>query len=110
MEMEYCFDHAVPHSQFMEWSEDDQDKVIAYNVFKRTVCAKCGTIPEDWLDEQGEYLEPPPYVVTTRHCPGCATLSDAREEIPQERRESFTTYFTKASTGSKAPWQMKRSQ
>jgi hypothetical protein len=99
MEMEYCAPLGIPHSQFLRWSTDDQDKAMAYEVYKRTVCHKCGTIPEDWIDhETGRELDDPPFEPVTRYCQGCATMEDAREEIPADRRSLITVFLVRAGS------------
>lgn len=101
MEMEYCAPLGIPHSQFLRWLPEDQDKALAYEVFKRTTCHRCGTIPEDWLDPgTGQEKDDPPFVVSTRYCPGCATLEEARDEIPSSRRNLVTVFLTRAGAGN----------
>jgi hypothetical protein len=95
MEMDYCVPLGIPHSQFLRWDTDDQDKALAHMVLTRTTCGKCGTIPEDWLDSEGKELDDPPYKVSSRYCPGCATLEAAREAVPKEQRSLITLYLAK---------------
>jgi hypothetical protein len=94
--MEYCAPLGIQHSQFLKWPTEDQDKALAYSVFKRTTCDRCGTIPEDWLDEDGRELDDPPYKVASRYCPGCATLEAVRDEIPKNRKNLVTVFLTRA--------------
>jgi ribosomal protein S27AE len=95
--MEYCGPLGIPHSVFLRWNPDDQDKALAHAMHKRTVCGKCGTNPDDWLDrETGEELEDQPYELASRYCPGCATLEAARKDVPKERQSLVTLYLVKA--------------
>lgn len=52
------------------------------------MCASCGTFPDDWLNEQGQALEEPPFEVNTKRCLGCEALADVRELIDQDGQES----------------------
>lgn len=83
----------IPHSDFLCWSEDDQDKAIAWNIEDRTRCKRCGTKPFEWLDENGREIIPPPYEATDRRCMGCATLDQHRSEIPSELKSSIDAYL-----------------
>lgn len=93
----------------MEWSQEDRSKAISYSAWKGKFCANCGTDPAEWLDEEGEGLEPPPYRAATRRCLGCATLEDARATLPKDVGQSVQTYLTRASLEDVLEWQMKPS-
>jgi hypothetical protein len=93
MELDYCVPLGIPHSTFLQWDEEDQDKAIAWSIEERSRCSRCGTKPQDWLDERGRVLEPPPYRATDRRCYGCATLDSHREEIPGDLRSSVDAYL-----------------
>lgn len=78
--MEYCAPRALPHTAFLSWSEDDQDKALAWLIHDRSKCPQCGTHPDDWIDSAtGRALEPPPFMADAKRCWGCVTLSDSRE-------------------------------
>ena len=64
------------------------------------ICTQCGTHPEVWLDEDGEAVEPPPYIVDTRKCLGCASLEEGREQIPKDNRFVIQTYLQKNRKGT----------
>lgn len=99
MELKYCVDHAIPHSQFLSWSEADQDKVLGYLLWDAQRCNRCGTVPGEWLDEEGRTAEPPPYVVEARRCIGCATLEEARELVPKDQRGSIQQFYRRPRRG-----------
>lgn len=110
--MDFCVEAGIPHSEFLSWSSDDQSKAIAYILYKRSLCQKCGTNPQDWLDEEGKPLEPPPYTVVTVKCHGCATLEEANAEIPKESKGTITAHLGRASRTTRRTakeWQMKKS-
>lgn len=79
--MEYCGPHGIPHSQFLKWHQDDQDKALAWIIDKSRRCQNCGTYPEDWVDEDNVPLEPPPMFARSRRCHGCATIAREEETI-----------------------------
>lgn len=82
MELDYCCPRGIPHSKFLRWDEDDQDKAIAWAIDQRKRCDKCGTYPEDWIDPETKipYYPPPMYVHSIR-CIGCANLENDAEEV-----------------------------
>jgi hypothetical protein len=91
--MDYCGPRGIPHSKFLTWSEGDQDKAIAWMLADLTRCPTCGTVPEDWLDEDGKDREPPPFEARSKRCVGCATILDVRKQIPDESQQSVHVYL-----------------
>lgn len=110
MELDYCVEHGIPHSQFLGWPEDDQDKVVEYRLHMMGQCRQCGTWPAEWVEEDGTALEPPPYLAATQRCLGCATLEEAREQIPKDDRFRIQTYLMRNVKGRLPEWQRKLSQ
>lgn len=90
--MSYCAPIGLPHSQFLSWDQDDQDKALAFTVEQRRACSGCGTVTDDWFDEEGQDRVIPPYVAKTKYCPGCHELADTQAEIPEDRK-SFTYVY-----------------
>lgn len=90
--MEYCSEHGIPYSQFLSWSDDDQEAALSYMLFERGRCSQCGTFPEDWLKD-GKPVDPTPYETSSEACLGCATLEDARKKIPDEYRHHVRVYL-----------------
>lgn len=64
------------------WTDDDLDEVLAYRREKAKVCGACGTREEDWRDEEGRELTPPPYIPELRRDFGCQALEQIRRTIP----------------------------
>lgn len=91
--MDYCGPIGLPHSQFLGWSYDDQDKAIAWSLDRKSKCGTCGTVTSEWLDEEGRDREPPPYEAKTQICLGCQSLADKQNEIPEDRRSFTQVYF-----------------
>ncbi len=82
LELDYCGPRGLPHSEFLTWSEDDQDKALAWLRAEQAKCSECGTVPEEWVAGDGvRPAIPPPYEVDTMVCYGC------------EERERFGRYL-----------------
>lgn len=92
LEMDYCGPLGLRHSEFHSWPQDDQDKAIAWTLGKARRCGQCGTVSDDWLDEEGEYREPPPYLAKSKLCGGCQAIHDKMDLIPDDRK-SFTHVY-----------------
>lgn len=93
--MEYCGPLGIPHSTFLSWDPEDQDKAIAWKIHEASRCSSCGTYPEDWLDSEGRYIDPQPFVAKTIRCVGCQVLDDKREEIDKDARGSVRAYLAR---------------
>jgi hypothetical protein len=65
MELGYCVDHGIPHSEWLEWDAEDRSKVIAYLVEQAERCDMCGTAPWEWEENPFAY-EP-----VDSFCKGC---------------------------------------
>lgn len=69
----------IPHSVFLDWDPDDQDKALAFVQDQRERCA-CGTRHSDW-DE-----DPDAFIGWQRECPGCDRLERERENVEKGMR------------------------
>lgn len=67
----------IPHSKFLSWDEDDQDKALAYMAEKRSVCEHCGTRKEVWD------ADPNAYVGWQDRCKGCEVIEQEKDNIDQ---------------------------
>ena len=77
-ELAYCVPLGIPHSRFKSWSDDDQDKTLAYLREESAKCPTCKTRAEDW-DE-----DPNAFVSVHRTCPGCQRLEEERDNnVPE---------------------------
>lgn len=63
----------LPHSEFLAWSEEDQDKALMYRREMATVCRGCGTRQSDWD------ADPDAFIGDFTQCPGCIRLEDERD-------------------------------
>lgn len=76
-ELDYCVPLGIPHSRFLGWDQDDQDKALAYIEQMSTVCSGCGTRKVDWeLDRNA-------YIGDLDHCEGCQRLEEESDNIPE---------------------------
>lgn len=87
----------IPYSKFRSWKEDDQDLALAWRRHQSLKCPNCGTIPDDWFDEDGTYLEPPPYEVVTERCLGCQAISEEHKNLEDDRK--YTVGLRKRLSG-----------
>lgn len=86
--MELCRRFAVPHSEFLSWSDDDRDLALTYERWLRLdtaeTCPRCGTKETDWTDpETGRLLAEPSWTPQVRTCHGCRATAATRAEIPK---------------------------
>lgn len=70
----------IPHSVFLSWDEDDQDKALAYRREQATVCTGCGTRRAEWEADRFAY------VAQSHQCPGCEVLSQEQDNVPPKAR------------------------
>lgn len=79
MEMQFCNKVGLPHSAFMEWSDDDRGKALGFLIEESLVCPSCGTSDWQWEADRGAF-------VTVEHrCPGCYLIesaSKASKDVP----------------------------
>lgn len=78
-ELSYCVPLGIPHSVFLDWEPDDQDKALALMRDRNTRCG-CGTRASDWKED------PDAYIAWQRHCPGCDRIEQERKNLPDNAR------------------------
>jgi hypothetical protein len=71
--MRYCFEHGIPHSDFMDWEPEDRAKTLAYLFEEAERCQMCGTADWEWQENRHAYE---PVLIT---CLGCYYKEIARE-------------------------------
>lgn len=76
----------IPYSEFLEWSDEDQDLALEFKAQERITCSSCGTNPDDWFDNDGYYIEPAPYKVRAKRCLGCESLSEEHKRLGSDRK------------------------
>ena len=65
LEMSYCAEQGIPHSQFLSWEPEDKAKIVAFLLEKSMRCTLCGTAPWEW--EQNKFA----YAPVEDLCQGC---------------------------------------
>jgi hypothetical protein len=82
-----CRQYGISHSHFLGgppvWTDDDQDKAIAYEALLRVTCSSCGTRDEEWKED------PVAYLGHLWRCPGCETLELEKKNVPEEGAEGI---------------------
>lgn len=72
----------IPHSEFLSWSEEDQDKALAFMREKATICRDCGTRLDDWDPDKGGHRHA--FVGDVQRCPGCELLEQEQENVRRD--------------------------
>lgn len=67
----------IPHSAFLDWPDEDQDKALAYVREKATICTGCGTRQVEWDEDRFAYVS------DSRQCPGCELLAMEQDNIQE---------------------------
>ena len=68
----------IPHSQFLDWSIEDQDKALAFLDLQALKCGNCGTMQSDWDEDRFAYVS------EHRQCPGCELLeTEYADNVPE---------------------------
>ena len=63
--MSYCYEHAIPHSVFLDWSGEDRAKTLAYALESSQRCQMCGTAGWEW--EENRFA----FTAIDEFCQGC---------------------------------------
>lgn len=73
LELSFCSEHGIPHSEFLDWSAEDRAKALAFLVEKGLRCDLCGTAEWEWQQDRRAY-EP-----VEKFCMGCYLKHMANE-------------------------------
>jgi hypothetical protein len=65
MEMSFCSEHGIPHSQFLDWDPEDRSKQLAFMAESASRCQLCGTAPWEW--EENKFA----FTAVEEFCQGC---------------------------------------
>lgn len=87
--MRFCNEHGIPHSEFLDWEEDDRSKQLAYMIHDAQTCGMCGTSAWEWDEEQGGSRFA--YEPVEEICPGCERKDWLRDSKKEKRAGSFVT-------------------
>lgn len=77
MEVAWCSDHGLPHSDLLGWDPVDRAKLVAHLVSSGERCTMCGTAQWEWDQDPGAYE------AGTHLCLGCRTKEEAAEDAPK---------------------------
>lgn len=89
--MAYCGPRGIRRSEFLSWSDDDQDAALAWAELDRVVCGRCGTEHADWDPEQGGDAEAfVPMRITDQ---GCYLLDAAQANLADDAKETPDAMF-----------------
>jgi hypothetical protein len=91
LELAYCAPQGIPHSEFLSWSADDQDKALAWLADQSNRCPDCRTRPEEWDPAQGGSRTA--YVADVTRCLGCEVLGQARRDLNQMPEEHLGVHL-----------------
>lgn len=80
--MAYCVPLGIPHSEFLGWSDDDQDKALAWLAHEREKCGRCGTTKAQWDPAQGGSRFA--FVADVDRCMGCEVLDMANRDLAKQ--------------------------
>lgn len=69
MEMSFCNEKGIPHSEFLQWEPEDRAKALAFITESGLRCSMCGTAGWEW--EENRFA----YTPTDEFCQGCYSKS-----------------------------------
>lgn len=75
-ELSYCVPLGIPHSTFLAWPDDDQDKALLFKREQADYC-QCG-VQRSALAE-----DPSQFAAVWEQCPGCELLEMERDNVPE---------------------------
>jgi hypothetical protein len=70
----------LPHSEFLSWPVEDQDKALAFQRHQRRLHT-CGTDPSEWITAKGRPVVPPPFEPQVFSCQGCKEIDGLRRAL-----------------------------
>lgn len=79
-ELSYCVPLGIPHSRFLSWLPDDQDKALAYQRHVNETCTGCGTRRDEWE------RDPDAFIADVTICPGCERIEQENENGPAKKK------------------------
>jgi hypothetical protein len=74
MEMAWCSERGLPHSELLEWDDEDRAKLHAFLLEEATRCVMCGTQPWEWQEN------PRAYDAEEIFCKGCYIRAMASDD------------------------------
>jgi hypothetical protein len=102
MEMSYCYENGIPHSEFLGWSPEDRSKTLAFMMEKGLRCDMCGTAEWEWEADRRAY-EP-----VEKFCMGCYLKQIAHDGSGQMPGTTIAMEPTRSQKTAKRHEQMRR--
>lgn len=102
MEMSYCYEQGIPHSEFLGWEPDDRAKTLAFMLEKAARCDMCGTAEWEWEADRFAYSP------EQHGCRGCYLKHVAGEEGAQMPGTTITLVPRSAQRDAQRIERMKR--
>jgi hypothetical protein len=65
MEMAFCNEHGIPHSEFLDWDPEDRAKAMAFVAEYAIRCQLCGTAKWEW--DENKFA----FTAVEEFCQGC---------------------------------------
>lgn len=75
-ELQFCNEHGIPHSEYLNWDPVDRAKMLAFAATKAEHCVMCGTAQWEWDPKQGGNRRA--YDAVEVFCPGCYAKASMR--------------------------------
>lgn len=88
LELSFCNEHGLPHSQFLHWHPEDRAKALAFLTEKGLRCVLCGTAEWEWDPEQGGRRDA--YEPVEHRCHGCYLKAKAQSHDPTRDSDGIT--------------------
>lgn len=79
MELQWCAERGIPHSQLLSWSPDDRVKLMAWLAEDAERCSSCGTASWEWAADRQAYI---PHVHVCRGCALREQSADMGRDVP----------------------------
>lgn len=96
-ELQFCNEHGIPHSTFLNWDPVDRAKALAFVSVKAEHCVMCGTAAWEWDPKQGgsKYA----YEAVEEFCPGCYAKASMRQLDPGRNTDGLTVVLVPNNSG-----------
>lgn len=92
LELQFCFENGIPHSQFLNWDPADKAKALAFALEKALRCPMCGTASWEW--EMDRYA----YEAVENLCQGCLRREAAQRNLHEDGRNADGWHIELVST------------
>ena len=95
LELKFCNAHGLPHSEFLNWSDADRSKAIAFEIESGLRCQTCGTAPWEWEEDRFAYE------VVDEYCPGCYQLDYMQDSSAKAPGHKMNLHSTRSVESAK---------